>query len=125
LIEEGATSNGFIAKCEKDLGNGGIVDVHLEQGEYRIAVEIAIASRPQRELAHITNALAVGYDRVFDVFADQRTLERTQEALEGGVSAGDREKIQLLHLSKLSELIYSIASVDGGRVVLPAELINP
>ena len=32
----------------------------------------------------------------------------------------ERAKIQ--HLSKLSELIYNIASVDGGRVVLPAEL---
>jgi hypothetical protein len=124
LIEEGATANGFIAKCEYDLGNGGIVDVHLEKGNYRIAVEIAVASRPQRELAHIKNALAVGYDRVFDVFVDQTLLERTQEALEGGISAGDREKIQLLHLSKLSELIYTIVSVVGGRVVLPAELIQ-
>ena len=78
LIEEGATANGFTAQCEYDLGNGGnggIVDVHLEKANYRIAVEIAIASRPQRELAHIQNALAVGYDRLVDVFADQRTLD--------------------------------------------------
>jgi hypothetical protein len=55
LIEEGAAANGFTAKCEHDLGNGGIVDVHLEKGEYRVAVEIAIASRPSREIAHIKN----------------------------------------------------------------------
>jgi hypothetical protein len=101
------------------------VDVHLEKGDYRIAVEIAVASRPSREIAHIKNCLAVAYDRVFDVFVEEKMLQKTQEALEGGFSAGDREKIQLLHLSKLSELIYSIASVDGGRVNLPAELINP
>jgi DNA-binding Lrp family transcriptional regulator len=123
LIVDGATANGFTAKVEHDLGNGGIVDVHLEKGDYRIAVEIAVASKPQREIAHIKNCLAVAYDRVFDVFADERLLERTQEAL-AGFSDEEREKIQLLHLSKLSELIYSIASVDGSRVVLPAEVLQ-
>lgn len=124
LIVDGATANGFTAKVEHDLGNGGIVDVHLEKGDYRIAVEIAVASKPLREIAHIKNCLAVAYDRVFDVFAEERLLERTQEALEAGFSDEEREKIQLLHLSKLSELIYSIASVGGGRVVLPAELVQ-
>ena len=122
LIEEGAAANGFTAKCEHDLGNGGIVDVHLEKGDYRVAVEIAIASRPSREIAHIKNAIVAGYDRVFDVFVDQRLLDRTQEALLGGFSAENREKIQLLHLSKLNELIYAIVSVVGGRVNLPTAL---
>jgi hypothetical protein len=35
-------------------------------------------------------------------------LQKTQEALEGGFSEAERAKIQLLHLSKLSELIYNI-----------------
>jgi hypothetical protein len=37
-------------------------------------------------------------------------------------SYGEQAKIELFHFSKLSERVYSIASVDGGRVVLPAEL---
>jgi hypothetical protein len=125
LLEAGAAANGFVAKCEYDLGcagNGGIVDVHLEKGDVRIAVEIAVASRPSREIAHIKNCLAVGYDRVFDVFADDKMRQKTQEALTGGFSEGERAKIQLLHLSKLSDLIYSMVSIVGGRVVLPAEL---
>jgi hypothetical protein len=122
LIEMGAAANGFIAKCEYDLGNGGIVDVHLEKGEYRVAVEIAVASRPSREIAHIKNALAVGYDKVFDVFAEEKMQQKTQEALAGGFSGAEREKIQLLHLSKLSDFIYSIVAVVGGKVTLPAEL---
>jgi Type IV secretion-system coupling protein DNA-binding domain len=120
LIEEGASANGFIAKVEHDLGNGGIVDVHLEKGEYRIAVEIAVASKPQREIAHIKHCLEVGYNKVFDVFAEARLLERTTEAL-GEFSDEERGKIQLLHLSKLSELIYSIAG-EREKVILPVEL---
>ncbi len=98
------------------------MDVHLEKGEYRVAVEIAVASRPSREIAHIKHCLAAGYEKVFDVFADERMLQKTQEALSGEVTAEERAKIQLLHLSKLSDLVYSIVSVVGGRVNLPAEL---
>jgi hypothetical protein len=121
LIVDGATANGFTAKVEHDLGNGGIVDVHLEKGEYRIAVEIAVASKPQREIAHMKHCLAVGYNKVFDVFAEERLLERTQEALAGGFSDEERVKVQLLHLSKLSELIYTIVG-EKEKVVLPVEL---
>jgi hypothetical protein len=121
LIEAGATANGFTAQCEYDLGNGGIVDVHLEKGEYKIAVEIAVASKPQRELAHIKHCLEVEYDKVFDVFAEERLLERTQALLTGEFSDEEREKIQFLHLSKLSELIYNIAG-EREKVILPAEL---
>jgi hypothetical protein len=124
LIEMGAAANGFTAKCEYDIGNGGIVDVHLERGDIRIAVEIAVASRPSREIAHIKNCLAVGYARVYDVFAEERMQQKTQEALAGEFSEAEREKIQLLHLSKLSELVYSMASLAGGKVVLPAELLQ-
>jgi hypothetical protein len=102
LVEEGASAKGFIATCEYDLGNGGIVDVHLENGEVRIAVEIAAMSKPQCEIAHIRHCLAAGYDKVFDVFVDQRLLERTQEALAGEFTDEERARVQLLHLSKLS-----------------------
>jgi hypothetical protein len=105
LVQEGAAAKGFTAKCEYDLGNGGIVDVHLENEEVRIAVEIAVASKPQREIAHIKHCLAVGYDKVFDVFVGQRLLERTQEALDGQFSDEERGRIQLLHLSKLSGVV--------------------
>jgi hypothetical protein len=118
----GAAANRFTAKCEYDIGNGGIVDVHLERGDIRIAVEIAVASRPSREIAHIKNCLAVGYDRVFDVFADDKMRQKTQDALMGGFSEAEREKVQFIHLSKLSELVYSMASLAGDKVVLPAEL---
>jgi hypothetical protein len=89
----GAEANGFTAKSEYDIGNGGIVDVHLEKGDIRIAVEIAVASRPSREIAHIKNCLAAGYDRVFDVFADDKMRQKTQEALRAGFSEAERVKV--------------------------------
>jgi hypothetical protein len=105
LVEEGATAKGYTARCEYDLGNGGIVDVHLENGQLRIAVEIAVASKPSRELAHIRHCLAAGYDKVFDIFADEGMLQRTQEAMRGEFSDEELGKVRLLHLSKLYSLV--------------------
>jgi Type IV secretion-system coupling protein DNA-binding domain len=104
LVAEGASAKGFTAKCEYDLGNGGIVDVHLENEDAKIAVEIAAMSKPSREIAHIRHCLDAGYDRVYDVFVDQRLLERTTEALAGFTDA-EREKIQLVPLSRLEAVV--------------------
>jgi hypothetical protein len=50
-------------------------------------------------------------------------ISKMQEALSGGFWKAERSKVQLLHLSKLSELIDTIVSVMGSRVNLPAELL--
>jgi hypothetical protein len=105
LVEEGAAAKRFTAQCEYDVGNGGIVDVHLEHGEVKIAVEIATMSKPQREIAHIKHCLEAGYDKVFTVFVDQRLLERMQEAMQGQFSDEERARVQLLPLSKLSGIV--------------------
>jgi hypothetical protein len=106
LIVEGATAKGYSATVEYDLGNDGIVDVHLERGDEgrRIAVEIAVVSKPQREIAHIKQCLAVGYDKVYVVFVEQRLLERTTAAL-AGFSDEELRKIQLVHLRNLSQVV--------------------
>jgi hypothetical protein len=102
LIAAGATAKGYTAQCEKELGTGAIVDVHLERGGEKVAVEIAAMSHPSRELAHIRQCLDAGYNKVFVVFADSQLLERTREAL--GVVFADAElsRVQLMPISKLA-----------------------
>jgi hypothetical protein len=102
MIAKVATAKGYTAHCEKELGTGAIVDVHLERGGEKVAVEIAVMSHPSRELAHIRQCLDAGYNKVFVVFADPQLLERTREAL--GVVFADAEcsQIQLIPISKLA-----------------------
>jgi hypothetical protein len=95
-IQQLAVANGFTAKSEYDIGNGGIVDVHLEKKEIRIAV----ASRPSREIAHIKNCLAAGYDCVYDVFTDEKMQQKTQEAVNSGFSEAEQGKIQPMNQSQ-------------------------
>jgi hypothetical protein len=104
MVQEGATAKGFIVKCEKDLGNGGIVDVHLEKGKERIAVEIAIASRPELEISHIKHCVSFGYDLVYGLFADENLLERTAQLIGERFSEQEKGQVRLLPLRKLSHI---------------------
>ena len=74
LVAAEATSKGYRAEIEVALPSGDAVDIHLSRASERIAVEIWVGSRLSRELAHVENCLAAGYDRILClVFAE--TLE--------------------------------------------------
>jgi hypothetical protein len=106
LVVQGATDKGYRTQVEKDLGNGGIVDVHLENEEgVRIAVEVAVYSRPELELAHIKQCLAFGYERVFCVFAGEHLLARTGEALRNALSEEELGKVRFVPVSKLAGMV--------------------
>jgi len=100
MVVEGARAKGYIAEIEKPI-LGGAVDVHLEKDGQRIAVEVAVVSKPERELAHIRHCLDAGYDRVISVFADERLMERTQEGMGGVFSDGEMARVRLVPLSKV------------------------
>jgi hypothetical protein len=101
LIAEGATAKGYTAQVEKELGNGAIVDVHLEKPSEKIAVEFAVVSTPEREIRHIKECIAAGYDQVYALFADENLLARTATALTASFSEQEAEKVRLLPLSQL------------------------
>ncbi len=107
MIVEGAKAKGYAAVLEKDLGNGGICDVHLQKDGQRIAVEIAVVSKPERELAHITHCLEGGYGKVFSIFADERLLAKTQGLLNDSFSEAQRAKIQLLSVKELRQVLWN------------------
>jgi hypothetical protein len=104
LVAEGAGAKGYSTQKEKVLATGAIVDVHLEKGQERIAVEIAIASRPELELAHVRNCLAAGYDAVFAIFADEALLARTAQVIGEALADDVAGKVRLLPVSKISQL---------------------
>ena len=78
--------------------------MHLETDTRKIAVEIAVTSRPELEIAHIKHCLACGYDQVFGIFVDEHLLKRTQAALTKEFSQEERGKVRLLPVSRLSHL---------------------
>jgi hypothetical protein len=104
LVVAGAKDKGYSAHVEKPIGKGGIVDVHLERDGVKIAVEIAVVSTVERELAHIRASLAEGYDQVYGIFADEHLLVRAAQAIEEAFSQEELGKVRLVPVSRLSHL---------------------
>jgi DNA-binding Lrp family transcriptional regulator len=104
LVQVGVLAKGYSTQVEYTLHTGAIVDVHLERGAEKIAVEIAIASKPEREISHIRNCLNCGYNRVFVIFADDTLLQRTVTAVQETFLQEDTGKVRLLPLRMLSQL---------------------
>jgi hypothetical protein len=104
LAEVGATAKGYSVHCEKELGNGAIVDVHLKNGQVRIAVEIAVVSKPGREVAHIKHCLSFGYDQVVTLFADEYLLARTKQEMQEIFSREEAGKVRLLPFRQLARI---------------------
>jgi hypothetical protein len=104
LVKEGAIAKGYSAHVEKPIGNGAIVDVHLEKDGVKMAVEIAVWSRAELELAHLKHCLAFGYTSVFGIFVDEKLMTRTAEAMQEVLSGEERSKVRLLPVSRLAHL---------------------
>ena len=56
-------------------------------------------------MGHMRHCLDAGCDRVITVFADERLMERTQEAINGIFSDSEIARIRLVPLSKVSGLV--------------------
>jgi hypothetical protein len=85
-----------------------------------IKYHVYLSRIPKRSLyladkEHAYNNLKLGQEPIL--------ISKMQEALTGGFQKAERATVQLLQLSKLSELIDAIVSVVDGRVNLPAELL--
>jgi hypothetical protein len=102
-VVQGALAKGYSATIEQHLETGAIVDVHLAKGAaLRIAVEIAIVSTPEREIAHIKSCLASGYDQVYTLFADEKLGARIAADIDKILSPEERGKVWLLPLRQLA-----------------------
>jgi hypothetical protein len=100
-VTTGAIAKGYTTKTEYPLPTGAIVDVHLEKGGEKIAVEIAVLSHPHREVAHVKACLQASYDKIIGIFVSDDLLARTQAAIGEELSPSDATKVRLLPISLL------------------------
>jgi hypothetical protein len=104
MVVNGALAKGYSAMTEHAISTG-IVDVHLQKGAgMKIAVEICIASKPEREIAHFQSCIAGGYDQIYGLILDDQLRERTATLIRESFSPQEAGKIRLLPLGLLSQV---------------------
>ena len=78
--------------------------MHLSQGAELTAVEIWVGSRLSRELEHVDNCLAAGYDHIIClVFAEAMEAELRQAIPERFPEQADR--VQVMPLKQVGNLL--------------------
>ena len=102
-IANHARGLGYQADIEHRLPDGGDVDVHLAREGTRVGVEIAIHSKPGKELHNIRKCLAAGYDKVLALYLDSDLLQRTRDLFTREATEEERQKVSFLEVGTLAE----------------------
>lgn len=100
-----AQAKGYAALTEYELPDGGIVDVHIERGEERVAVEIAMTSSATRELEHISACLAAGYSEIISVVVSDATRAALERDLPRSFDVDACERVRIVPVSQVGSLL--------------------
>jgi hypothetical protein len=92
LVRRWADANGWRVTIEQQALDGlGYVDVALENGTTRVAIEVSVSSTTSYEIGNLQKCLAAGFDQVIAIVVDKRSLQRLRKAVgEQLPEGGDR-----------------------------------
>ena len=93
MVKRLAEDKGFRATIEKPvLGGKGSVDVALEKDGRAIACEISVSTTAEWELGNIQKCLASGFEKVFLLSQEKKSLANAHELIKGSFEAPDWKK---------------------------------
>ncbi len=84
LIKRVAQEKGFKAVTEQAVFEGaGSIDVALESGNKKIAVEISVSTDAHWEMQNVSKCLSAGYDKLVILATENKQLNKLREAISG------------------------------------------
>jgi hypothetical protein len=114
LVKRLAEDRGWRAVVEQPvLAGAGSVDVSLERGDRRIAVEIAVTTEVEHEINNIQKCFAGGFHLVVCLSSEPKTLRRVQERATTTLEASTRERIRFLGPEELVLFLDELAANDA------------
>ncbi len=110
LARKWGEEHGFRARLEEEiLAGSGRVDVVLERGDVRVAVEICLSNPPDQVTRIVSRAIAAGFDHVVVVTTDVGLRDRIERAAVGAVPASDRRKVRYVSADGLRRFLGSLS----------------
>jgi len=115
LIKRWAEGLGYRATIEKQLDNGGSVDVLLEKDDRGIACEISVTTTPEHEVQNIRKCLDADIAQVFAIGSDAKKLERVRKAAGTTLSEADLTKVQFRDPAEFLEFLQDREAQDASH----------
>ncbi len=106
VVKGFARKQGYSVEIEKHLGARQSVDLSLEDGNEKIAIEISVTTDTANELNNIEKCLKANYDRIFVLCSKERTVENLKKLLEKHFQLTEKEKIKISLLRDLFRLTF-------------------
>jgi hypothetical protein len=106
FVKQIAEGFGWRATIEKPvLGGRGHVDVALERGDLKIAVEISVTTPVEKEMENLRKCLEAGFNPVVMLCPDHNQRMRIKMLSEKVFSSNDLASILFLELGEFSQLL--------------------
>lgn len=97
IVKRIAEKYDFIATVEKQvLGGIGRIDVALENGDLKVACEIAVTNTVAYEVQSIQKCVSSGYDKVIVLSTDERHLREIENAAGAALDATKIDRVVFL-----------------------------
>ena len=112
LVRRWADANGWKATVEQQALDGlGSVDVALENGAIRVAVEISVSSTMDYEVRNLQKCLAAGFDQVVAVVVERRSLQKLKKLLADELPDASN-RIQVLNPEELFQFLGAMSEAS-------------
>jgi hypothetical protein len=116
LIRRWADANDWRATLEEEvLGGLGRVDVALRKGERSVACEIGVTTSPEHEVQNIQKCLAAGFERVFVVSAEKKTLNLIKSRFTSALDKVGEGKVDYCSPEELFEVLDAVEAEAQSR----------
>ena len=108
LIKQLAEQAGYTAQLEQQTPDGkGQVDVLLEKGGTRIAVEICVTTTPEWELHNIQKCLAAGYEQIVVCSTNQSKLQQIQALIHTHLTSDQLSTVRIITPDQVQTLFVA------------------
>jgi len=113
LIRRWGEERGFRANLEEDvLGGAGRVDVVLDRGDARIAVEICLTNSYAEISQTVSRCVASGFSYVVIVTTDDSARARTEKAALDAIPSRDQKKLRFVSPDGLRLFLDELSDPD-------------
>jgi hypothetical protein len=118
LIKKMGQERDFLSTIEKEVQDGGRVDVALEKQGTKIAIEISVTNTPDYEVQNIRKCLKSGYLPVVIVSKNESHLKAIQSLAQQELSAKDLAFVRFIHPDAITQILDSAAQPVSPHVEL-------
>lgn len=96
VIRFHAEGKGYRATIEEPIpGSRESVDLGLERGSERIAIEISVTTSAEQELGNVTKCLRAGFGRLIVLMLDEAKAQELTARVENAIPGVDRPKVTI------------------------------